>query len=139
MAVTLAYIFQVTIPPGTLQAAPLVTPTTFEPNEVEHIEWLFPHGCNGLVGIQIGARSVPVLPPNGVNWYRHSGSESGITVEDMPVTGDWSVIGYNLGVNPHTIDVTFKVRRLAKEPPLFTLLSDADLSLFPTFEPVRYG
>lgn len=139
MAVTLTYIFQVTIPAGTPQATPLVTPTTFEPNTVERIQWLFPQGCNGMVGIQIGARAVPVLPPNGVNWYRHSGGASGIDVTDMPNTGDWSVIGYNTGANPHTIDVTFIVHRTAKEPPLFTLLNDADLSSFPTYEPVRYG
>jgi hypothetical protein len=139
MAVTLSYIFQVTIPPGTLQAAPLVTPTTFEANEVEHIEWLFPHGCVGLVGIQIGARAVPVLPPNGVNWYRRSGSASGIAVTDMPVTGDWSVIGFNTGAFAHTVDVTFKVHRREKVPPPFTLFDDADISFFPTFEPVRHG
>lgn len=139
MAVTLAYIFQVTIPPGTLQSAPLVTPTTFEPNVVERIEWLFPSGCNGLVGIRIGMRNAPVLPPNGINWYRHSGSASGITVEDMPNSGDWSVIGFNTGAQPHIIDVTYIVHRLIREPPLFTLLDDADLSFFPTFEPVRHG
>src|SRR5215472_13168029 len=114
MAVTLPYIFQVTIPAGTPKAAPLVTPTVFEPNVVESITWLFPHGCNGLVGIQIGAKSVPVLPPNGANWFRHSGAASGITVEDMPNTGDWSVIGYNTGANPHTIDVIFQVHRKDK-------------------------
>lgn len=139
MALTLPYIFQVTIPAGTPQAVPLVTPTTFEPNVVERIEWLFPSGCNGLVGIQIGARGVSVLPPNGVNWYRHSGSYHGIDVTDMPVTGDWSVIGFNTGANPHTIDVTYIVHRLIKEPPLFTLFDDIDLSLFPTFEIQRYG
>lgn len=139
MPVTLVYIFQVTIPAGTPIATPLVTPTTFEPNEVERIEWLFPHGCNGLVGIQIGARNNPILPPNGVNWYRASGMSHSVELQDMPVTGDWSVIGYNLGVNPHTIDVTFTVHRKAKEPLPFTLVTDADLSHYPTYEPVRYG
>lgn len=139
MAVTLPYIFQVTIPAGTPQAVPLVTATTFEPNVVERIEWLFPRGCNGLVGIRIGARGVSVLPPNASNWYRHNGAIHGIDLIDMPVTGDWSVIGYNTGANPHTIDVTFRVHRIERLPPLFTLVTDADLSLFPTFEPVRYG
>lgn len=135
---TLVYQFAVTIPAGTTQAAPLVTATAFEPNEVEHIEWLFPHGCNGLAGIRIGARGVPVLPSGAANWFTRSGDSQGITPAGMHVTGDWSVIGYNLGTFPHTIHVTFKVHR--KEPPAepFALLNDADMSQFPTFEPVRH-
>jgi hypothetical protein len=138
VATTLVHIFQVTIPAGTTQAAPLVTAATFPPAIVDRIDWLFPPGCNGLVGIRIGARSVPILPPDGINWYRQSGAAGGVAITDMPVTGDWSVIGYNLGANPHTIDVTFQVHRRVRQPPAFTLLDDADLSLFPTYEPMRH-
>jgi hypothetical protein len=137
MARTLVYYFAVTIPPGTPQAAPLVTPTTIEPNEVQHIEWLFPPGCNGKVGIQIGARNVPVLPLGGTTFLTRSGDSHGMDVEDFHETGDWSVIGFNTGLNPHTIRVTFIARR--KQPPLEVRLisSDDDLSFWPTFEVER--
>jgi hypothetical protein len=138
MTATLVYQFPVTIPAGTTQAVPLVTATTFEPNVVEHIAWLFPAGCNGLVGIRIGARNVPVLPSGRANWFTRSGDSNDLAVTDMPVTGDWSVIGYNTGVFPHTVHVTFTVRRKEPEREPFTLITDADLSLFPTFEPVRH-
>ena len=62
----------------------------------------------------------------------------GIDVADMHDSGDWSVIGYNLGLNPHTVDVTFLVHRAERKPKPFTLFDDADLSLFPTYEAIRH-
>lgn len=139
MALTLVYQFPVTIPAGTTQAAPLVTPTTFEPNEVERIEWLFPHGCNGLVGIRIGARAVPILPSGAANWFITSGMIHGLDVADMPNSGDWSIIGYNLGANPHTIHVTFRAHRKEKDLEPFMLIPDAVLSNFPLFPVAPHG
>lgn len=112
MAFTIVHPFQVTIPANTPKSAPLVTSTAFQPNVVERIDWLFPSGCNGMVGIQIGARSVPVIPGTMDQWFVRSGDSQGIDLEDMHTTGDWSVIGYNLGAFPHTILVTFKVHRI---------------------------
>lgn len=138
MPVTQVFQFAVTIPAGTPIAAPLATPTTFEPNIVERIEWLFPHGCNGLVGVQFGARSVPVVPRGGLTFFTSSGTTHALAVEDMHVTGDWSVIGYNLGANPHTVQVLYRVRRQTPKADAFRLLDDADLAQFPLYEPVRH-
>jgi hypothetical protein len=112
---TLVYEYDVTIPAGTTAADPLVTLTQFEANEVERIEWLFPDGCCGLVGIQVGARSVPVIPHSNEQWLIRSGDSSGMDLTGQHNTGDWSVIGYNDGAYPHTVHVTFKVHRT--EPP----------------------
>jgi hypothetical protein len=99
--------FDVTIPAGTAKAVPLVTSVAFPPRVVKRIDWLFPHGCNGNVGIQIGARNVPVLPGNVNQFITRSGDSAGVNVDDMPTTGDWSVIGYNTGTHDHTIHFTF--------------------------------
>ena len=112
MPLTLSYAFDVTIPAGTLQSAPLVTPVQFETNTVKRIEWVFPGGCNGVVGIQIGAKSVPVLPSARGQFYIRSGAAQGSDVEGMHNTGDWSVIGYNTGAFDHTIHVAFTVHRI---------------------------
>jgi hypothetical protein len=117
MTFTLVKQFAVTIPAGTTIANPLVTPIQFEPNEVESIDWLFPAGCQGLVGIQIGARSVPVIPADRTQWFIRSGDSQGFSVSGMHKTGDWSVIGYNLGNFPHTIHLTFRVHRITKAAP----------------------
>jgi hypothetical protein len=139
MARTTVRHFSVTIPAGTPQGTPLTTPTTFEPDVVERVEWLFPHGCNGLVGIQIGARSVQVLPTTPGALFKRSGDSHGIDLQEVHVTGDWSVIGFNTGVNPHTIDVTFHTHRLEKQPAELLLIDEAELSDFPTYVPLRYG
>lgn len=114
MARTLEFHFDVAIPAGTAKATPLVTPCQIDPNVVDHISWLFPEGCQGTVGIQIGARSVPILPSSPSQFYVRSGDSSGINLDDMHDTGDWSVIGFNTGSFPHTVHVTFRAHR--KEP-----------------------
>ena len=124
MARTLSHTFAVTIPAGTLQSAPLVTPVQFETNIVDRIDWVFPGGCNGVVGIQIGSRSVPVLPSNPGAFYVRSGAAQGTAVEDLPNTGDWSVIGYNTGSFNHTVQVTFTVRRIVEPPKDPMLVND---------------
>lgn len=124
MAYTVVHPFAVTIPAGTLPTAPLVTPTVFAPNIVDSIEWVFPDGCNGAVGIQIGARKVPVLPGAITQFFTRSGSAGAINVEDMHDSGDWSVIGFNTGSFPHTVQVTFKVHRYIKPEPIPGYLLD---------------
>jgi hypothetical protein len=118
MPPTVIHTFDVTIPAGTAKATPLVTPTTFADNVVERIEWTFPDGCNGLVGIQIGARKVPVLPPQTDQFVVRSGSMQGIDLDGMHTTGDWSVIGYNTGQFDHTVHVQFTLHRPVPETPL---------------------
>lgn len=105
---TFTRVFQVTLAAGIIPAAPLVTTCQLPQCVVEHISWLFPSGCNGLVGIQIGTRKVPILPYDVTQFMVDSGGSSSTDVTDMHETGDWSVIGYNLGSVPHTVSVTFK-------------------------------
>lgn len=124
MAPTLSYAFDVTIPAGTLKSAPLVTPVQFETNTVKSIQWVFPGGCNGVVGIQIGAQSVPILPSGSGQFYIRSGSTQGIDVEGMHNTGDWSIIGYNTGSFNHTIHVAFTVGRIVVPEPDLFLIND---------------
>lgn len=116
MSRTLVKIFPALIPAGTSKSAPITVLTQFEPNTVKRIEWTFPHGCNGQVGIQIGARSVPVLPGDASQFYVTSGDTHGIDLEGMHETGDWSIIGYNTGKFDHTIQVHFLVHRIEKPP-----------------------
>jgi hypothetical protein len=99
--------FDVTIPAGTPKASPLVSLIQFAPRVVTRIDWLFPHGCQGLVGIQIGARGIPVIPGSIGQFIVRSGDSAGVNLEGMHETGDWSVIGYNTGSFSHTVHLTF--------------------------------
>lgn len=124
MPFTLIFTFDVTIPAGTLPGAPLVTRTPFGDTDVDRIEWLFPDGCNGVVGIQVGARAVPVFPKGAGQWLIRSGDAAGTDLDGMHTTGDWSVIGYNAGAYPHTIHVTFHARRHQARSPAGVLIID---------------
>lgn len=104
----------VTIPAGTPKASPQVTSFQFGSVIMVRVDWLFPHGCNGLVGVQVGAKSVPVIPYDRTQFITRSGDSAGIDLADMHDTGDWSVIGYNTGAFPHTVHFTFRMH--AHEP-----------------------
>jgi hypothetical protein len=121
------YQYDVTIPAGTAINAPLVTLTQFEPNTVERIEWLFPDGCLGVVGIAIGARSVPIIPRSHSQWLIRSGQSQGMDLEGAHDSGDWSVIGYNTGQYAHTVHVSFIVHRTVKALPPPVLIVDAPI------------
>lgn len=118
MAPPIIHTFAVTIPAGTLSTAPLVTPTVFNPLIIDRIEWRFPGGCNGQVGIQLGARKEGVLPNGHQTYFTRSGDTQGYDLSDMHDSGDWSVIGFNTGVFPHTIQVVFRGHRMEPDEPI---------------------
>lgn len=126
MSLIMVRAFDVTIPAGTPKANPLVTLTQFEPNIVERIDWIFPDGCAGQVGIQVGARATPIIPDQRGQFVVRSGDSSGYDTAGVHVTGDWSVIGYNTGAFAHTIHVTFRVRRIEK-PQRLVFITNARL------------
>ena len=107
--------FDVTIPAGVLKASPQVFTTRFNPAIVERIDWLFPAGCQGLVGIQIGARSIAIVPFDATQFITRTGDSSGVDIQDVHETGDWSVIGYNTGAFPHTVHITFRTRAITDD------------------------
>lgn len=129
MPKTLVRSFDVTIPAGTTKANPLIALTTFEPNTVKRISWRFPGGCNGQVGIQIGARAVPVVPDVAGMFMVRTGDTTGYDLSDHHSTGDWSVIGYNLGAFPHTIHVEYSLHRIEPSKPDRFLVSDVSAVL----------
>lgn len=107
MARTFTRVFQVSLAAGITPTAPLVTTCQLVPCIVDSVSWLFPDGCNGLVGIQVGTRNVPLIPYDRGQFIVNSGNSSGVDVADMLDSGDWSVIGYNQGASTHVISVTF--------------------------------
>lgn len=118
MAYPIVHTFPITIPAGTPKATPLVTSTVFNPSIVDRIEWRFPNGCNGQVGIQIGARNVAVIPTDASQFFVRSGDSQGFDLTHMHDSGDWTVIGYNTGAFNHIVYVTFRVHRMQPEEPI---------------------
>lgn len=121
--------FDVTIPSGTRPSAPLVTPTVMDTLVIDHIRWTFPPGCQGMVGIQIGAREIAILPTNPAFWFVRSGDSAGYDLTEQHDTGDWSVIGYNSGAFNHTIQVEFTAHKLEYVTPVNLVLDGSQYLL----------
>ncbi|HEU5219175.1 MAG TPA: hypothetical protein VFU23_10980 [Gemmatimonadales bacterium] len=98
-------IFDVTIPPGTPQSAPVTVPLPFDDGNVERIELRWPPGPAGLVGLRIRHSSQVVIPYSGTAWIVSNDEPIYWPVEGYPATDKWDVIGYNTGAYPHTIQV----------------------------------
>ncbi len=115
--------FQVAIPAGTTQAAPLVTLTAFDPREVRRIEWRFPAGCGGLVGFYVAMSKVQILPLPAGTWVVGDNSSGGWDVSGQPNSGQWQIVGYNTGAHQHTLEIKYHVDLV--EPP------ERDLEVIP--------
>lgn len=123
---TIPYHFDVTTPPGTTKATPLVTLCQIPQGIVRRIEWIFPGGCAGNVGMQLGARSITIFPQPSTAFIVRSGSAGEYELEGLHNTGDWSVITYNTGQFPHTIQVTFFHGAFETAPELDRMFTDLD-------------
>jgi hypothetical protein len=128
MAPTIFHIIDVTIPAGTAKATPFIQLTQFAAQRLDGVEWRFPPGCQGFVGIQIGSHGTPILPFNPNQWFVRSGDAMQYDLTGMPDSGDWSVIGYNTGSFAHTIEITYRCSAITK-PPNFNLALDGAVSI----------
>jgi len=124
--------FAVTIPAGTTQAAPLVTPTTFAVRIVRRIEWRFPAGCGGLVGFYVAMSKVQLHPLPAGTWVVGDNTSGGWEVSDQPDSGAWQIVGYNTGANPHTLEIKYLVDLVEREEPETGLIPDLVISNYTT-------
>lgn len=125
-----AFEFPVTIPAGTAIATPITFTTNFHQRRVDAIKWVVPPGALGVVGFYIGMRGVQVFPSSTGTWFIRSGSSGGVSTDNLPTSGDWSVTGYNTGAFPHTVYVTFEVSLIEHEISEFELSTLYELSSF---------
>lgn len=117
MTLTLLHPRGVTVPAGTPSTAPVELPTTFPPGIVESVQWRFPGGCNGQVGIRILSSHAPMFPGSTTEWIVQSGDIDGHDVDGFPDSGDFSVLAYNTGSFQHIIQVTYRVHRMEPDEP----------------------
>jgi hypothetical protein len=99
---TRIYSIQVTVPAGTLQSAPQVTPWKTEDNLINLIELEVPPGHNGLTGIRVMKGDVPLLPYNTNAFIVANAYVNSWTVNDYLPTGDITIQTFNTGAYAHT-------------------------------------
>lgn len=97
------YAFSVVFPTGTTPAAPTTIPVTIPTRKVVGIEADVPDGWNGVVGFALASDGQQIIPANRGQWIIASGDVLHWTIDDLPETGDFQIIGYNTGVYSHTL------------------------------------
>lgn len=99
--------FTATIPPGTAIAAPVTVDISFPPRLVRTIDWRVPPGPTGVMGWRLSMGGVQVLPTRSDAWVIEDDHADTFMVDGYPDSGAWQLIGYNTGVNPHSVYLTF--------------------------------
>lgn len=121
--------FTATIPAGTPASAPVTVQVTMPARIVRSIDWRVPNGPMGIFGWQVAMGGVKVFPSGGDQWVIANDEHGTWTVHGAPSSGAWQVIGYNTGINPHSVYLAFHVDLPvdSKGPPA----EISPLSLFP--------
>ena len=124
--------FQVVIPAGTLQTAPVRINTRFEPFTVSQVTVRIPPGPLGQMGFRIATSGVQVVPWNAGSWIVANDEFLEFPATNWPDSGDWAVFGYNTGVFAHTIYVTFYLDPVTGRAVPPVTITTADLSTIDT-------
>lgn len=119
--------FDVTVPAGTLKAAPQVTNLGIPPRDVREIEVIIPPGPRGVVGFQLAAAGQQMLPYEPGAFFVSDHEKIAWPVEEQITSGAWQLIAYNTGQYPHTLEVRFLVD-LPRPAPAGALLPLSALS-----------
>lgn len=128
--------FAVTIPAGTLQSAPQVTPITFPPRVVTALRWKVPSGPSGLMGWALTVAGNPVIPRQPGTYLITDNDADTWPLEGYPDQGQWQLTGYNTDIYPHTVYLTFLLDQIVTQLAAPALISNADLSSPPAPPPV---
>lgn len=101
--------WNVTVPAGTADTAPQITPLPMPVLAVQWVEFKIPPGANGTVGFCLASSGQQVIPfaPPSPSWIVGDNDDLHWDLEDLPTSGDWALVSYNAGVWPHTVTVRF--------------------------------
>lgn len=96
-----------TIPAGTAQSSPLVTPVSFPDRVVSGVHWKVPPGPSGLMGWRLTMSNGIAVIPVGGGWIISDDDSDTWVLSNQPTSGQWEVTGYNTDVYDHTVYITF--------------------------------
>jgi hypothetical protein len=119
--------FVVTVPANTPKTAPQVYDISFDPRNVESVEWKVPPGPSGLLGwyLSMGRAQVAPLP---IGSYVIADNQSGVfTASKWPDSGAWTLTAYNTGAYPHSVYLTFHLNLITQPRAFPSLFSATDL------------
>lgn len=115
MAVEYRY-FAVTIPAGTAIAAGFSASLAIPMRVVQQIDVRVPPGPRGEVGFGIGAAGNTIVPQGGQVFIVTDDQPLSFPLENTITSGAWVLYGYNTGLFPHTLYVTFHLQLVGAAP-----------------------
>jgi len=101
------------IPAGTAIAAPVTISLAMPPRIVTKIRWRVPEGAFGQMGFRVAMSGVSIIPWNAGQWIIANDEWDEITLDNYPTSGAWQLIGYNLGIYPHTVYLKFELQTVS--------------------------
>lgn len=132
--------FTSTIPAGTPIATPVTIPLTLDNWTIEQIDLEVPPGPSGLMGFQVYNNGVAWIPYGTGNWIVWDDHSEQYSLRDQPNGSGWAIVGYNLGLFPHSVTTRWHVNPIqpaaaTAAPPTVTVVT----TTAPMFEPVVLG
>lgn len=101
--------YAVTVPAGTVQAAPLVTDISFPERTVVAVSWRVPPGPSGLMGWALTSAGTPVIPIQPDTYIVTDDQAGTFPLHGYLDSGNWQVTAYNTGTYPHTVYLAFQL------------------------------
>lgn len=123
--------FTVTIPAGTPKLTPATVKIAMPPRTVHRIDWRVPTGSMGTFGWQVAMDGAQMFPTGGDLYVVAHGQSGYWDVANTADSGAWQVIGYNTGVNPHSVYLVFHTDVPARPAVLTPLIPAYELSPAP--------
>lgn len=120
--------FQVTIPAGTLQSAPLRQDMKFPVRKVDTLEIIVPPGPSGLMSFAVTMGGVNVLPTVPGTFIVTDDEKISWPLTGLPDSGAWQLTGFNTDLFDHTVYLRWLVDLVAA-PVARSPLSNIDVNL----------
>ena len=117
----------ITTPAGTLSTAPQVTSLTWRQGYPVRVEFRFPPGPSGLVGIKLRHSGVDVVPKSGSAFLVTDNEVVAWDIESDLYQPNWQAVTYNLGSYSHTIQIRMLLNELGR--PSLTRVTSVPLQL----------
>lgn len=104
----------ITIPAGTLSTAPATFPLIWREGYPEFIDFRFPPGPSGMVGLQLLHSGRVIIPKRGNTFLIADNEVIKWSLEGFPYNANYTVRGYNTGVYPHTIQLRVGINEVGR-------------------------
>lgn len=105
----------VLIPAGTLKTSPLIVTLPWREGYPTFIEFMFPPGPSGLVGIQLRHSGRRLIPKDLGTYLIANDDTIRYELEGFPYNPNYTVQVYNEGAYDHTIQVRMGFNEIGRE------------------------